>query len=251
MASSGPYSTYTSAPVRPVKTETTPLRGKVRDSTGCCGDVCDMAAFEYRADVKDLELDGRHWRELFGGAITVDLPTRLVDVSDFRPVPDNQEVWTDADRDESIIVELLERVDVGPSDAEGAAAWFFRDLAAVNDASVESGLSRISRTTVMTGDEHLPSLNGPFAHASMCVGTQTVAKGRDGDDARNDVEVVVVNVRLPQVRTDVLVTLNRTTRVAPGSSADAPRAGEEIESAAATATRVAATLRIRDWNLFG
>ena len=39
-------------------------------------------------------------RELFGGAITVDLPTRLVDVSDFRPVPDNQEVWTDADRDE-------------------------------------------------------------------------------------------------------------------------------------------------------
>lgn len=190
-------------------------------------------------------------RELFGGAITVDLPTRLVDVSDFRPVPDNQEVWTDADRDESIIVELLERVDVGPSDAEGAAAWFFRDLAAVNDASVESGLSRISRVTVMTGDEHLPSLNGPFAHASMCVGTQTVAKGRDGDDKRNDVEVVVVNVRLPQVRTDVLVTLNRTTRVAPGSSADAPRAGEEIESAAATATRVAATLRIQDWSLFG
>ena len=193
-------------------------------------------------------------RELFGGAITVDLPTRMVDVSDFRPVPDNQEVWTDADRDESVIVELLERVDVGPSDAEGAAAWFFRDLAAVNDASVESGLSHISRTVVLTGKEDLPSLNGPFAHASMCVGTQTVAKGRDGDDTRNDVDVVVVCVRLPQVRTDVLITVNRTTRVAPGSSADAPRAEEKREealSAAATATRVAASLRIRDWNLFG
>ena len=193
-------------------------------------------------------------RELFGGAITVDLPTRMVDVSEFRPVPDNQEVWTDADRDESIIVELLERVDVGPSDAEGAAAWFFRDLAAVNDASVESGLSHISRTVVLTGKEDLPSLNGPFAHASMCVGTQTVAKGRDGDDTRNDVDVVVVCVRLPQVRTDVLITVNRTTRVAPGSSADAPRAEEKREealSAAATATRVAASLRIRDWNLFG
>ena len=193
-------------------------------------------------------------RELFGGAITVDLPTRMVDVSDFRPVPDNQEVWTDADRDESIILELLERVDVGPSDAEGAAAWFFRDLAAVNDASVESGLSHISRTVVLTGKEDLPSLNGPFAHASMCVGTQTVAKGRDGDDARNDVEVVVVNVRLPQVRTDVLMTLNRATRVAPRSSADAPRAEEKREgasSAEATAARVAATLRIRDWSLFG
>ena len=35
---------------------------------GCCGDACAMAGFEYRADFKDLELDGRHWRELFGGA---------------------------------------------------------------------------------------------------------------------------------------------------------------------------------------
>ena len=194
-------------------------------------------------------------RELFGGAITVDLPTRMVDVSDFRPVPDNQEVWTDADRDESVIVELLERVDVGPSDAEGAAAWFFRDLAAVNDASVESGLSRIVRTTRMTTKDALPSLNGPFEHASMCVGTQRIAKGRDGDDKRNDVDVVVVCVRLTQVNTDVLITLNRTREtVAPGSSADAPRAEEkrnEELSAAATATRVAASLRIRDWNLFG
>lgn len=32
-------------------------------------------------------------RQLFGGAIEVSLPERLVDVSDFRPVPDNQEVW--------------------------------------------------------------------------------------------------------------------------------------------------------------
>ena len=37
-------------------------------------------------------------RELFGGAVTASLPVRYVDVSDFRPVPDNQEVWTDANR---------------------------------------------------------------------------------------------------------------------------------------------------------
>jgi hypothetical protein len=192
-------------------------------------------------------------RELFGGAITVDLPTRMVDVSDFRPVPDNQEVWTDADRDESVIVELLERVDVGPSDAEGAAAWFFRDLAAVNDASVESGLSRIVSTTRMTTKDALPSLNGPCEHASMCVGTQRIAKGRDGDDKRNDVDVVVVCARLTQVNTDVLITLNRTREiVAPGSSADAPRAEEKRnEELSAAATAIFASLRIRDWNLFG
>jgi hypothetical protein len=44
---------------------------------------------------------------LFGGAISAQLPARYVDVSDFRPVPDNQEVWTDADKDESVIVEIV------------------------------------------------------------------------------------------------------------------------------------------------
>jgi hypothetical protein len=50
-------------------------------------------------------------RALYGGAMSARLPDRYVDVSDFRPVPDNQEMWTDASRDESVIVEILERVD--------------------------------------------------------------------------------------------------------------------------------------------
>lgn len=34
------------------------------------------------------------WRPvaLFGGAITANIPERFIDVSDFRPVPDHQEV---------------------------------------------------------------------------------------------------------------------------------------------------------------
>jgi hypothetical protein len=37
------------------------------------------------------------WRtvELYGGAITTQFPERFVDVSDFRPVPDHQEVRSD------------------------------------------------------------------------------------------------------------------------------------------------------------
>ena len=30
-------------------------------------EACEMAAFELRADYADLDLDGRHWSELFGG----------------------------------------------------------------------------------------------------------------------------------------------------------------------------------------
>ncbi len=36
-------------------------------------------------------------RGLFGGAITLSLPQRFLDVSDFRPVPDNQEARAPTD----------------------------------------------------------------------------------------------------------------------------------------------------------
>ena len=46
-------------------------------------------------------------RQLFGGAVIMGIPARLVDVSDFRPVPDNQEVLADGSTDQSVIVEIM------------------------------------------------------------------------------------------------------------------------------------------------
>lgn len=48
-------------------------------------------------------------RNCFGGAIDLSLPSRFIDVSDFRPIPDNQEVFTDADLDQSLIIEIVVR----------------------------------------------------------------------------------------------------------------------------------------------
>lgn len=52
---------------------------------------------------------------LFGGAITIDLPENVIDVSNFRQVPDNQEVFliegVSPPDDISIIIELLELPD--------------------------------------------------------------------------------------------------------------------------------------------
>ncbi|EGV65059.1 hypothetical protein PSN45_004931 [Yamadazyma tenuis] len=50
---------------------------------------------------------------LFGGALDVELPDDVIDVSDFRQVPDNQEVFlvergSGPKEDKSIIIELLE-----------------------------------------------------------------------------------------------------------------------------------------------
>ena len=32
-------------------------------------ETCKLVRFEWKADRRDLVLDGRHWRELFGGSI--------------------------------------------------------------------------------------------------------------------------------------------------------------------------------------
>jgi hypothetical protein len=47
-------------------------------------------------------------RDLFGGAITVSLPKGFIDASDFRQVPDNQEVLVRDDSDVSLIIEVLQ-----------------------------------------------------------------------------------------------------------------------------------------------
>ena len=48
-------------------------------------------------------------RDLYGGAMKIMLPPSYDDVSDFRPVPDNQEVFADRVSNDSIIIEILER----------------------------------------------------------------------------------------------------------------------------------------------
>ena len=47
-------------------------------------------------------------RELFGGAMRMGVPARFDDCANFRQVPDNQEVFADAQTDQSFIVEILE-----------------------------------------------------------------------------------------------------------------------------------------------
>lgn len=48
---------------------------------------------------------------LFGGMASMTIPTRMQDVSDFRPVPDHQEVYADGAIDQSVIIEILVRYD--------------------------------------------------------------------------------------------------------------------------------------------
>ncbi|CAH9129018.1 unnamed protein product [Cuscuta epithymum] len=138
-------------------------------------------------------------RPLFGGAIASTFPSRFQDVSTIRQVPDNQEVFVDPARDESLIFELLElKQDVAD---DGSATWFLQDLANEQDAE---GAILIEKSEVFDVPglrfRALPSV------ISTAVGQMAISKGRQGREAQNLVKVYLANVRLKEVTTDVLIT---------------------------------------------
>lgn len=185
-------------------------------------------------------------RELFGGAIVGSLPARLVDVSDFRQVPDHQECFADGACDQSVMVELLDlQEEVKDADA---AAFFFNDLAQANDAT---GMN-IERIEPLAHDA-MPHLDAGVVK-SMCTGTQTVAKAKDDPSAVNCVHVLLANIRLRSVGTDVLITMNTPLTVSKDSRAAA--ANVQASAAVFAAARedfvhLLRSLDIKDWRLFG
>jgi hypothetical protein len=54
-----------------------------------------------------LSIEEMFEQPLFGGMASIACPRRFEDVSNVRPVPDHQEVYTDAAADQSFIVEIL------------------------------------------------------------------------------------------------------------------------------------------------
>ncbi|CAM9938365.1 unnamed protein product, partial [Hapterophycus canaliculatus] len=159
-------------------------------------------------------------RKLFGGAMECLLPAAFVDVSDLRQVPDHQEVFASKEDGISIIVEVLSfEADIetdAVADAEGkktgrSARHFFDDLADANGASSSNCdfcadlTDRREACRHPTGAIIMPRL-ASYSKSALA-GRQTVAKFR-GDGPPEAVRVYVVNVRLPHVSTDLLISVN-------------------------------------------
>mmetsp|Transcript_32571 Transcript_32571/g.95333 ORF Transcript_32571/g.95333 Transcript_32571/m.95333 type:complete len:188 (-) Transcript_32571:258-821(-) len=175
--------------------------------------------------------------ELYGGAMTCELPRSFVDASQMREVPDHQEVWVDTATDRSFIVEVLDRKTEVPDDQ--AITFFLEDLASFNDAKEAAVL--ISRRAA---DEETPGLP-PDTVCLVGAGEQLVAKFAEA--SANRVKVHICAVRLVEQETDLLITLNDPVAIDPqSSSAVAPvaQAGEELFA------QVLRSFRIVDWTLF-
>lgn len=97
---------------------------------------------------------------------------------------------------------------------------------------------------------HLPER----AFATLVEGQVSVSKGRQGVTALNKVHLLLLVVRLPLHKTDMLVTLNTPVFISEHSAA-AEHAGsgykQEHLGAPSLFRQVLETLRIVDWNLFG
>lgn len=185
-------------------------------------------------------------RLLFGGAMSTVLPARLGDVSDVRPVPDHQEVFADAERDQSVIVELLESQDAKD---EQALQVFFQDLVELNGGTQ----ARVDHVEKLQSVPNLPEA----AYTGVLEGHMVAAKHNEGPAAANRVHLLLALVRLPKAKTDVLITLNTPLEISMNSSSAAatnghlPTADTAVEEARRIVVQAIDTLQVSDWGLFG
>ncbi|KAK3105056.1 hypothetical protein FSP39_016266 [Pinctada imbricata] len=147
-------------------------------------------------------------KELYGGALVVKLPSHAKDVSDFRQIPDNQEVFAHAVTDQSLIIEILEYVEGSDDDA---ISTHFGDLASDNDVGAED-CCIVHKETI--NPENLSMTQCSAAYYIQ--GKQNVAKFNES--AKNTVEIHMGLFRLPQFESDILVTFNDPVNISPSSS---------------------------------
>ena len=204
-------------------------------------------------------------RQLFGGAITCDIPSAWRDVSDVRQVPDHQECWQEIGDDGALlVVEILDRQSI--SDAE-AADFFFRDLAEANGIDVSGTSGTATTPTSSCHFQSQPLVNKDnltiepgVTVATPCsgIGTQRIAIGRDADIAGNKrkqeirlTRVELCVLRLSEVGTDILVTVSKPTKT---SNPNEPIESVNVNSGnrfSDTFCRCITSFTIRDWGLFG
>ncbi|CAE6408126.1 Ran guanine nucleotide release factor OS=Bos taurus GN=RANGRF PE=2 SV=1 [Rhizoctonia solani AG-1 IB] len=134
--------------------------------------------------------------ELFGGAITVQLPAGLTDACDIRQVPDTQEVFLGTDSDVSIVFEILERV--APEDSIEVAKFHFDSLAHDNDA--------VSSTVEIVNAPAQQPLSASPIKLSVLQGTQLIPKfNRTHPDT---VKILLAVYRVVDKDIDLVLTFN-------------------------------------------
>lgn len=180
---------------------------------------------------------------LFGGALSAVLPHSIVDTSELREIPDNQEVFAHAHTDQSLIVELVEyQTQVSDQDA---VRYHFEDIAGSNKAS---GPGSVQVTDVVPLTQSELGLSD-CSSAWMLSGTQCVSKFNE--EAKNTVALHLALLRLPQFSTDVLISFNDPQSISPESSSAASAGTHTQPWTLQDFQHMVQTLTLHDPGLFG
>ncbi|KAG0369730.1 hypothetical protein BC939DRAFT_441680 [Gamsiella multidivaricata] len=199
-------------------------------------------------------------QELFGGAITMDLPRKFENISHVREVPDHQEVFVNVDEDQSVIVEILELA--AEASNEACAAFHYQQLAEDNDAEDASVIQSVS----ILNNAELPTWPAE-AKIYLLLGQQRIAKfnerqrqqeaqaqaqaGSSSADARNLVQIMMLVVRLPRQGTDLVISYNVPLQISESSSSKQVAHEGSIQEAEVWFRTLVGTFQVRDWGLFG
>ena len=147
-------------------------------------------------------------KDFYGGAIKCPIPETFRDVSNVRPVPDFQEVYFSSVKNESIICELLAEDDTR-EDPLVNVRQRFTDLAEANHVPPQQAL--VFLTKLLPASKRHDNMPADCTYA-LLVGAQRVAKFKDaekfGEAAFKHVDIIMVNIRIPSVQTDLLLTWN-------------------------------------------
>lgn len=139
-------------------------------------------------------------QELYGGAIVTVIPDGFLDASMLREVPDTQEVFVNSRKEqdrfedglgtnESVIVDLLQRV--SEQDNRKALDVHIREVSSING----------------TNEWRLLKLDGEGTSTQTCVAVESALKwGKE--DMRETLVLCLALIRLEDVETDVIITVN-------------------------------------------
>ncbi|KAF3942159.1 hypothetical protein ABW19_dt0207464 [Dactylella cylindrospora] len=137
-------------------------------------------------------------KQLFGGAITANVPSTWMDMSDLRQVPDNQECFIDPLGLATMIFEVNERVQ--EADDEAAVKFHLSDI-------FEESQYKIWQSRKLTNGE-IPGL--PDVPAYTALVTTPYIEQRRGFVFHHSqfVALAIVIMRLEKQKTDIVITVN-------------------------------------------
>lgn len=177
---------------------------------------------------------------LYGGAITLDIPSTFADASQIRQIPDHQEVYLDAAGYASIVVEILEYVEQG-SDEAALQFHFGEVVEGTGDA-----------TTVL--EQRVEGMRGMPNHPIHTLTFLQTPQPPNPNPRRKVPDFTYIHLlllRLKEQATDIMVTINIPHYA--GEYEKPEREGAEtalMRESRVVRERVLESFEIREWGLF-